>query len=214
MQTEQVPGRREYKAKDFSRLVGTKGFSEPLLTTHFGLYEGYVAHTNKALDLLRSGDLDDLAAAELRRRLVWEFNGMRLHELHFGAMANGGRPAADASPLTKALAAEHGSVEAWWSRFARVGATRGSGWAVLAHDAAADRLLHAWVNEHDRGLLATCVPILVLDLFEHAYMRDYGTERGPYLEAFRAAIDWGACEERFRQARGAARAAGPGGAAA
>lgn len=212
MQTQQVQPPRAYKAKDFSRLVGTRGFSEAMLTTHFELYESYVTHTNEALDLLRGGTLDDLAAGEVRRRLVWEFNGMRLHELYFGNMAPDGRDPAANAPLQQALAAEHGSIGSWWTRFAKVGATRGSGWAVLCHDPAADRLLHVWVNEHDKGLLATCTPLLVLDLFEHAYLRDYGTERGPYLEAFRTAIDWTACEERFRQSRAAGR--GTAGAAA
>lgn len=192
--------KRTYTPRDFSHLIGTRGFSEPMLRTHFELYEGYVQHTNKALELLRQPAMDAYAAAEVRRRLVWEFNGMRLHELYFDAMTPGGADLPDAT-LKPALEAEFGSLQEWWTRFQNVGALRGSGWAVLCYDPENRHLLHDWVNEHDRGTLAGTFPILVLDLFEHAYMRDYGTDRKAYLKAFHDAIDWTVCERRMRLAK-------------
>lgn len=192
----------QYKARDYQRLIGTRGFSEELLATHFRLYEGYVQHTNKAIGLLRGETLDPYAAGEVRRRLVWEFNGMRLHELFFEGLVAGGREAHKDGAMVGAIAREWGSMEAWWRHFEAVGAMRGIGWAALVHDPVADRLLNTWVNEHDAGALAGTTTLLILDLFEHAYMRDYGTERQAYLGAWRAAVDWQACEGRLARSQG------------
>lgn len=192
----------QYKARDYQRLVGTRGFSEELLRTHFQLYEGYVQHTNQALDLLRGEALDPYAAGEVRRRLVWEFNGMRLHELFFDGLVAGGRQAHKDGALAGAIVREWGSMDAWWRHFEAVAAMRGIGWAALVHDPVADRLLNTWVNEHDAGALAGTSTVLLLDLFEHAYMRDYGTDRQAYLGAWQDAVDWQACEGRFTKSRG------------
>ncbi|MCJ7705724.1 MAG: hypothetical protein MUO28_09350, partial [Desulfobacterales bacterium] len=76
-----------YAAKDYSRLLGMEGFSEPLLKNHFTLYQGYVTNTNKLMDMLgqmlKDGKMSSPEYAELKRRLGWEFNGMRLHEYYF-----------------------------------------------------------------------------------------------------------------------------------
>src|SRR4030067_2113452 len=88
--------------------------------------------------------------AELKRRLGWEFNGMRLHEYYFENL--GGKRALDAGgKLGKALAAEFGSVEKWEADFRAVGAMRGIGWVGLYQDTAGNRLFNHWVNEHDGG---------------------------------------------------------------
>src|SRR3972149_9587713 len=76
-----------YTAKDYSSLIGIKGFSETLLKNHFTLYQGYVTNTNKVADtlsqMLKDGKTGTPEYAELKRRVGWEFNGMRLHELYF-----------------------------------------------------------------------------------------------------------------------------------
>ena len=121
--------------------------------------------------------------AEIKRRLGWEFNGMRLHEYYFenlggtGALDPGGR-------LGKVLAAEFGSIEKWEADFRAVGAMRGIGWVILYQDPVGKRFFNSWVNEHDMGHPAGATPILVLDVFEHAFMIDYGLKRGDYLQAF------------------------------
>lgn len=202
LQMQQTPpGKRDYQARDFRSLIGTRGFSEKMLTTHLELYEGYVKHTNKALELLREPAMDAYAAAEVRRRLVWEFNGMRLHEFYFEAMTDGGKSAPIDGALQANLRLDFGSVEEWMKRFQSVTTLRGSGWAVLCYDPVANRLIHDWVSEHDRGLFAGTFPIIVLDLFEHAYMRDYGTDRKAYLQAYWNALDWTVCEARLRNAK-------------
>jgi Fe-Mn family superoxide dismutase len=190
-----------YAAKDYGNLVGMAGFSETLLKNHFTLYQGYVTNTNKLLDtlgaMLSEGKTGTPEYAELKRRLGWEFNGMRLHELYFENL--GGRDALDpAGRLGKALAAEFGSVEKWETDFRAAGAMRGIGWVVLYQDAVAGRFVNQWVNEHDVGNIAGAAPILVMDVFEHAFMIDYGLKRADYIAAFFKNVAWKAAEGRLR----------------
>ena len=74
---------------------------------------------------------------------------------------------------------------------------RGIGWVILYYDKEKGELFNVWVNEHDFGHLAGCVPLLVLDVFEHAYMVDYGLKKADYIENFFKSIDWKAVLERF-----------------
>ena len=190
-----------YAAKDYGNLVGMAGFSETLLKNHFTLYQGYVTNTNKLLDtlgaMLSEGKTGTPEYAEFKRRLGWEFNGMRLHELDFENL--GGKDALDpGGRLGKALAAEFGSVGKWEADFRAAGAMRGIGWVVLYQDAVARRIVNQWVNEHDVGNLAGAAPILVMDVFEHAFMIDYGLKRADYIAAFFGNIAWKAAEGRLR----------------
>ncbi|MBN2206378.1 MAG: superoxide dismutase [Candidatus Aminicenantes bacterium] len=190
-----------YTAKDYSRLIGTAGFSETLLKNHFTLYQGYVANTNKVLDIMAQLAKDGKAAtpefAEIKRRLGWEFNGMRLHELYFENL--GGKAGLDPNGrLAKAMAASFGSVEAWEKDFRATGAMRGIGWAVLYEDPVNGRLINFWINEHDVAHPAGCRPLLIMDVFEHAFMLDYGLKRADYIEAFFKAVDWTAVEARSK----------------
>jgi Fe-Mn family superoxide dismutase len=190
-----------YAAKDYSKLIGMPGFSETLLKNHFTLYQGYVTNTNKVLDtlaqMLKDGKTATPEFAELKRRLGWEFNGMRLHEYYFenlggkGALNQGGK-------LGKKISEDFGSYEAWEKDFKAVGTMRGIGWVVLYQDNVSGKLLHFWINEHDAGHPAGCNPILIMDVFEHAYMIDYGLKRADYIEAFFKNIDWKAAEARLK----------------
>ena len=189
-----------YAARDFGKLIGLEGFSETLLKNHFTLYQGYVTNSNKVSDILGAmlaeGKTGTPEYAELKRRYGWEWNGMRLHELYFGNM--GGKGALDpGSKLGKAVAAEFGSVEKWEADFRAAGAMRGIGWVVLFQDREGGRLFNQWINEHDTGHLAGAVPILVMDVFEHAFMIDYGLKRADYIAAFFKNVDWKAAEARL-----------------
>jgi len=190
-----------YEAKDFKKLIGMAGFGEALLTNHFTLYQGYVTNTNKVLDILDQLAKDGKTAtpefAELKRRLGWEFNGMRLHELYFENLG-GSAPLDGGGKLANKLAAGFSSVEAWEKEFRAVGAMRGIGWAVLYQDNANGRLINFWVNEHDVAHPAGCTPILIMDVFEHAFMLDYGLKRADYIEAFMKNVDWSAAEARLK----------------
>lgn len=190
-----------YEAKDYSKLIGMAGFSEALLKNHFTLYQGYVTNTNKVLDILAKMLADGATAtpeyAELKRRLGWEFNGMRLHEIYFENL--GGNGSIDqAGKLAAKIAADFGSYEAWEKDFRATGAMRGIGWAVLYQDSAGGKLINFWVNEHDVAHPAGCTPILIMDVFEHAFMLDYGLKRPDYIEAFFKNIDWKAAESRLK----------------
>ncbi|MEK7118415.1 MAG: Fe-Mn family superoxide dismutase [Patescibacteria group bacterium] len=183
-----------YTAKNYEKLLGTEGFSDLLLKNHFALYQGYVNNFNKLNDILvameREGTFGTPEFSELNRRLGWEWNGMRLHELYFGNLTKE-RVAADAnSNLRKKIIATWGSLETWEKDFRAMGAMRGIGWVILYHDTLSGELFNVWVNEHDVGHLAGATPILAMDVFEHAFMLDYGLKRADYIEAFWKAIDW------------------------
>jgi Fe-Mn family superoxide dismutase len=190
-----------YQPQNYAHLIGTPGFSEQLLTNHFTLYQGYVTNTNKLADQLKTLLDSDLTAtpeyAELTRRFGWEFNGMRLHEYYFENMKPGGEQLSSGSALHKTLAQHFGTFETWQKDFVGTGSMRGIGWAILYYDPTGERYFNCWVNEHDMGHLAGCKPLLVMDIFEHAFMLDYGTKRADYITSFLQAVDWKKVEERM-----------------
>jgi Fe-Mn family superoxide dismutase len=190
-----------YEAKDYSKLIGMEGFSDMLLNNHFTLYKGYVTNTSKVMDMLaamlKEGKAGTPEYAELKRRFGWEFNGMRLHEYYFDNL--GGKAALDKfSKLGKRLVENFGSYEDWEKDFKATGAMRGIGWTILYHDTIGGKLLNQWINEHDVGHPVGCIPILVLDVFEHAFLTDYGLKRADYIEAFFKNINWAIVEGRLK----------------
>jgi Fe-Mn family superoxide dismutase len=190
-----------YTPKDYAKLIGMDGFSETLLKNHFTLYQGYVTNTNKVLDALDQMNKDGKTAlpefAELKRRLGWEFNGMRLHEYYFENLGGKGGINKDGK-AAKTISAGFGSVEAWEKDFRATGAMRGIGWAVLYQDASSNKLINFWINEHDTAHPAGCNPLLIMDVFEHAFMLDYGLKRADYIEAFFKNINWSAVDARVK----------------
>lgn len=170
--------------------------SDALLTNHFTLYEGYVKNTNTLLELLDSKEPGTPEYSELKRRFGWEWNGMRLHELYFGNITKSPSSLSEGS-LKEKITAIYGSIENWQKNFLAVGAMRGIGWTILAQDIETGTLFNIWVNEHNGGHLAGTKPLLVMDVFEHAFVLDYGTKRADYLSAFIHSIDWKSVESRF-----------------
>ena len=199
--TEKEEKTMAYIAKDYSKLIGMEGFSETLLKNHFTLYQGYVTNTNKLFDILgqmlKDGKTGTPEYAELKRRLGWEFNGMRLHEYSFENIGGKGGINKEGKLFPK-IAEDFGNYESWEKEFKAVGTMRGIGWAVLYQDTSNGRLINFWINEHDVAHPAGCNPILILDVFEHAFMIDYGLKRADYVEAFFKNIDWNAAEKRLR----------------
>lgn len=194
-----------FNAKNFEYLLGTDGMSDTLLKNHFGLYEGYVKQTNALSDRLETLSKTEgpMGAEynELKRRFGWEYNGMRLHELYFGNMAKGGVKHDPDSALCLKMKAQWGTCEEWAKDFKATGAMRGIGWVVLAYDKDSDRLFNVWVNEHDAGHLVGATPLLVMDVFEHAFALDYGVKRADYIEAFWKAVDWTCVTGRYDSAQ-------------
>ncbi len=189
-----------YEPVDFSHLLGMEGFSDGALKLHFKLYRGYVKNTNNLLKKLKdyatSGRTDTAEYAELKRRLGFEFNGMRLHEYYFGNLGGNGKLKKD-NDLYEAIEVNFGSFEQWKKDFIATGTMRGVGWVVLYQDMATGRLINTWINEHESNNLVGCKPLIVMDVFEHAYMIDYGLDRRKYINAFFDNLDWGAVAQRF-----------------
>lgn len=192
-----------YEPKNFDHLLGIEGSSEQLLKNHFTLYQGYVTNFNKLNDLLVTMEKEEKFGtpeyAELNRRLGWEFNGMRLHEYYFENLTKGGSTPSKETGLLKAISQEWDSYEMWEKDFKSMGLMRGIGWVVLYHDRLTNHLFNVWINEHDVGHFSGATPLLVMDVFEHAYMLDYGLKKVDYIETFLKIIDWVVVRKRFEK---------------
>ncbi len=151
-----------FQAKDYSALFGMPGFSRDALQLHFKLYQGYVTNTNLIFDLLTQyaseGRDRTPPFAELKRRLMWEYDGMRLHEDYFENLGGRGTSLDIHHPLAQQIDKDFGSYDQWKADFVATGAMRGIGWAVLVFDPLANRLVNTWINEHDRGHLRVVSP--------------------------------------------------------
>ncbi len=194
-------GTRQYRVKLFE-LTGLKGLSDLQIETHLELYVGYVKNTNALNEelaaLARTGKAATPAYGELARRLGFEYNGMRLHELYFENLTSEfSTPTLD-SPLRSRLIEHFRSFEAWRRDFVRIGSMRGVGWAILYQDPETGRLSNHWITLHEHGHPAGFRPLLVMDVWEHAFLIDYKpTERARYPEAFFANVNSPVVEGRF-----------------
>ncbi len=190
-----------YVAKDFN-LSGLNGISDKTLELHFGLYKGYVTNTNTLNDrisqIIKEGKAGTPEYAELTRRLGFEYNGMRLHEYYFSNMTSSASGQPSGGKLIDSINASFGDFDTWKTDFTKVGAMRGVGWAITFQDPFNGRLSNHWVTLHEDGNPAGFKPILIMDVWEHAFLLDYKpAERPKYIEAFFSNIDWNAVEERI-----------------
>ncbi|MGH9458634.1 MAG: superoxide dismutase [Thermoanaerobaculia bacterium] len=194
---------KTYKPKQFN-LSGLNGISDETLEIHFKLYEGYVTNTNKLnerlADMVKGGrvDPDQMAPfSELKRRLGFEYNGMVLHEYYFENMKKQGGGEAGKGKFRDLVEGTYGDWATWKADFSAVGMMRGIGWAICYHDPAADHIVNVWCNEHQVNNIAGYTPLVVMDVWEHAFFRDYKpAEKGKYIEAFLSNVDWDAVEGR------------------
>lgn len=191
----------KYEAKNYDHLLGkVAGLDDPLLQMHFKLYQGYVKNTNDVLqrlqEMAKSGQNKTPEFGALKRILGWEFDGMLLHELYFENL--GGASQLDQnSPLAAKIKEDFGSYDQWKEDFIATGKIRGIGWVVAYIDPKGGRLLNEWINEHDLGHLAGGTPILVMDVFEHAYITQFGLDRPKYIEVFFNNINWNTVSKRY-----------------
>jgi len=192
-----------YKPKQFN-LSGLKGISDKTLEMHFKLYEGYVKAVNelneKIADVLSDGSVDKEefpAYSELTRRLGFEYNGMVLHEYYFQNLKRGGAGAPSRS-FVKTAEASFGSYETWMVDFVGVGKMRGVGWAICYQDPNTGAISNHWITLHEVGNVAGFLPLLVMDVWEHAFILDYApSDRPKYIDAFFANVDWDAIQNRL-----------------
>jgi superoxide dismutase, Fe-Mn family len=197
---------KKYRAKSFN-LHGLSGISDRTLDMHFSLYEGYVKATNdlteEIAELRQDGAIDQEempAYSELTRRMGFEYNGMVLHEYYFSNMRReaSARPAGDSWFLRRAEES-FGGYDQWKTDFVSVGKMRGVGWAICYQDPSDGRITNHWTSLHEHGNVAGSIPILVMDVWEHAFLLDYApSKRGDYIDAFFANIDWKAVDLRMQ----------------
>src|SRR4030042_888997 len=163
-----------YEIKNFRKILGMAGFSENLLNAHLGLYERYVKNVQKISEavskLAEEDKLDVPEFTELKRRLGWEWNGMRLHEYYFSNLTKDPKTFDEDSALGTQIKKDFESFENWEKYFRATGARRGIGWGIVYFDLAVGKLFNVWIGEHDTGHFAGGYPILVMDVFGHAYM--------------------------------------------
>ena len=183
-----------YRAIDYSHVKGLEKITDEQIAEHLKLYQGYVKRTNAILEKLgqmTSAQYSDNTYQEIKRRFGWEFNGMRLHELYFEQFTPGGtKELSDSGGFGGAVAEQYGSAKAWHEDFHAVAAMPGIGWAICYRDGNG-RFLNTWIEQHHGGHLAGCKPILIIDVFEHAfsvYLKP--TERSKYLDDLHGNINW------------------------
>jgi Fe-Mn family superoxide dismutase len=191
-----------YEAKTYAS-EGYNGLSKEQLEQHFKLYQGYVNNTNivasKIAALVEVGEINTPEYNELKRRFGFEYSGMRLHEYYFGNLTpQGGDVLSEESTLYRKIVEDFGSYANWEKDFKGTGLMRGIGWAVLYQDPHSKRLQNFWISDHENGHPAGFTPVLVMDVWEHAFTVDYKpTEKGLYIGAFFNNIDWSAAEARL-----------------
>ena len=194
-----------YQVKEF-KLSGLNGISDKTLEMHFKLYEGYVKETNRLTEaiaeILKDGRVDQEempAYSELKRRFGFEYNGMVLHEYYFSNLKkDGGDDPARNSAFLRAVESSFGSYDLWKVDFTSVGKMRGVGWAICYQDPLQGQLSNHWVTLHEVGNVSGFIPVLVMDVWEHAFLLDYKpAERPKYIEAFFSNLNWQTVEERL-----------------
>lgn len=189
-----------YQAKTFS-VPELTGISTKSIDEHIGLYQGYVKNFNAITDSLQKmrtdASADGNAIAELVRRLSFEFDGMRLHELYFPQL-EGGASALTSGPLFDTLTKAYGSVDAALAILKKTAQMRGPGWAVLYFDPTVDTFHIGFSGEQHMGHFVTLPIVLAVDVWEHAYVLDYGAAgKNSYLDAFFANLNWEVVAKRF-----------------
>jgi Fe-Mn family superoxide dismutase len=192
-----------YEAKTFT-IPKLEGISEKSVEEHLGLYAGYVKNFNAISALLpeyaQDSEKHAHALSELIRRRSFEFGGMRLHEIYFSQFEGGSAPLSD-GPLKEALTKEYKDSAHLVPYLKAIGMMRGPGWALLYWDPVGKQILAGFSGEQHQGHFATLPVILALDVWEHAFLLDYGAQgKGKYIDAFFANLNWAVVEKRFAEA--------------
>lgn len=187
------------------QLNNTTFISQKNIDEHLKLYGAYVKNANLIMQKLAEyrKDVETYAyeIAELGRRFSFEYNGMKNHEYFFEQLENGQGEIGEInreSALFAKIERDFGSFENFLTIFKQTAMTRGIGWSMLYYDKQNDILINSWVDEQHLGQLVDAKPILVLDMWEHAFVYDFATsEKKAYVEAFIANINWSVVENRF-----------------
>lgn len=191
----------EYTPQQFN-LPSLQGISDVSVQEHLALYEGYVKNFNAITERIETYMKDSKehahALSELVRRRSFEFGGMRLHEHYFTQFEDGAAlPVAD-GVFEKFIVKQFGTWEAMIEQLTQTAMMRGPGWSLLYWDNTAQQFLIGFTGEQHQGHFVTLPIIVALDVWEHAYVKDYGASgKAQYVEAFFKNINWHVAEERF-----------------
>ena len=193
-----------YTVRNELKPAGLNGISDDQLADHWKLYEGYVAQSNglkaQLAELREAGKGDTPLYADRRRRFGFEFCGMVLHEYYFGNL-KANVEQAQAAGFLAAVTERWGSVENWLADFVNTGKSRSIGWAVCAMDPLTGDINNHFIQLHEEGNIPGYSPLLVMDVWEHAYMVDHKAGgRADYIGAFTSNINWAVVEQRFKDA--------------
>lgn len=178
------------------------GLSERLIRSHYeNNYCGAVRQLNSISKDLSALDLQSVLTSELnglKREELIAANSVVLHELYFESL--GGTVSDIPPPMTVALTANFGSVQRWKEEFVAMGRAQsgGSGWVLLSFSPLAGGLVNQWAADPAHAL-AGAVPILALDMYEHAYHIDYGANAAGYIDAYMSNIHWQGVHQRYQR---------------
>ena len=178
------------------------GLSLKLIESHYeNNYGGALRRLNAITDQLASLDFANTpgyVVNGLKREELVALNSVLLHELYFASMGGDGRVT---SPMTEALARDFGSVQRWRVEFSAMGYALGggSGWVLLSWLPREGRLINQYASEHSQAI-AGAIPVVALDMYEHAYHMDFGANAKAYVDTFLRNIDWTAVAGRFEDA--------------
>lgn len=193
-----------YVAKDFSSLQGKlDGLSASQIEQHIKLYKGYIGKSNELRGKLKDVELTSANAtySAIREMLIeqsFAVNGVIYHEFYFGNLGGkGGEPGGE---LKSAMEERWGSM-AKFTDFLKAAGKSARGWVVIGFNTRGGFIDSFALDTHNIGSPANFVPLLVLDVYEHAYMVDYGIDRAKYLDAFMKNVDWDVVGKRFSTAR-------------
>ena len=167
------------------------GLTLKMLKEHFKLYEGYVKKTNEIQEKLEKAEKSEANGVysfigELKRQETFAVNGMKLHEVYFGHLSGDGVPRGE---LVGMLEKDFGSLEGWKLDMLAT-ALSSRGWAITAFDFRDNQLHDYGSDAHNVGAVWGAIPLIVLDVYEHAYFMDYGVNRKEYLDAFFKNLNW------------------------
>jgi Fe-Mn family superoxide dismutase len=176
------------------------GISEESVKQHITLYEGYVKNFNaiaqKLVEYAADTEKNAHALSELIRRKSFEFDGMRLHEYYFEQLEGGPQSLSPEGALSKEFEKEYKTY--FQEYFKAIGNMRGPGWAILYWDPVVKEFQAGFAGEQHQGHFATLPIILAMDVWEHAFLLDYGaTGKAKYIDAFFKNLNWGVIEKRF-----------------
>lgn len=161
----------------------------------------YVNGLNAAMKAIQTGNIDPTALPTVQRNLSFNGGGHILHTIFWATMAPnaGGAPQ---GPIADAINKSFGSFDAFKDYFTKVAAgVKGSGWALLSYEPLGDQLMVFEVNEHDTKLIAGSVPLLPLDVWEHAYYLKYQNVRADYIKAWWNVVNWSAVNGAYQWVR-------------